>query len=184
MKGERNLNLEEKTVSKHYIYNGKIINLRVDDALLPNGNAAKREVVEHPGGVGVLALDSDKNVFLVRQFRYPYSETVLEIPAGKKEHGEDPLVCGKRELKEETGLTAKNYISLGKIYPTPGYTNEVIDIFLATDLSYGEKCPDEDEFLNVEKLPFNELLKLVEENKISDSKTQIAVLKTARVLRI
>ena len=172
------MNLEEKQLSKEYLYNGKIINLRLDEALLPNGNTALREVVEHPGGVCVAALTDNDEVLLVRQFRYPYSEIILEIPAGKRDHqGESPLECGMRELKEETGATAKNFFSLGELYPTPGYVDEVIFMYGATDLTFGDTCPDEDEFLSIEKIPLDTLVDKIMSGEIKDAKTQAAILK-------
>ena len=144
------MKLEETTVEKKYIYKGKIINLRCDDALLPNGKPCIREVVEHPGGVCIAALTDDNELMFVRQFRYPYMEVILELPAGKLERGEDPLESGKRELLEEIGCTADEYINLGKFYPTCGYVDEIIYLYLAKGLSFGEQKLDEDEFLNFE----------------------------------
>ncbi len=175
------MNLTEKCLSQKYIFNGRIINLRVDDITLPNGDPALREVVEHPGGVGVLALDENYNVVCVRQYRYPYSEVTLEIPAGKKDKGEEPLKCGVRELKEETGITAEQFISLGRVYPTPGYVNEVIHLFLATGLKKGEARPDEDEFVETELIPLDSLVDMCMNDEIADAKTQIAVLKAAHL---
>lgn len=172
------MNLEEKQISKEYIYKGKIINLRKDNALLPNGNTAIREVVEHPGGVCVAALTDNDEVLFVRQFRYPYNETVLEIPAGKRDSSdEEPLLCGMRELKEETGATAQKFIPLGQLYPTPGYCGEVIWLYAATSLSFGEQKLDEDEFLAVEKIPLEKAVDMILKGEIKDSKTQVAVLK-------
>ena len=111
------MDLTEKTVSQEYPYKGRIINMRVDQILLPNGQPASREVVEHPGGVCIAALTEDNEVLFVRQFRYPYHQVILEVPAGKRSPGEDPLECGKRELREETGASAEEYISLGTLYP-------------------------------------------------------------------
>ena len=153
------MDLTEKAINKEYIFKGRIINLRVDDALLPNGATAKREIVEHNGGISIVPLDDEGNVYLVEQFRYPYSEVVLEIPAGKRDGNEEPLEGGKRELKEEIGATAQNYEFLGELYPTPGYCGEIIYMYLATGLTFGESCPDEDEFLNVKKLPLKRLWK-------------------------
>ncbi len=167
---------EEKTLNKNYIYNGKIINLRVDDALLPNGKNAKREVVEHPGGVCVAALTKEKELLLVKQFRYPYSKEILEIPAGKREENEDPVCCGMRELEEETGAVCKNLEFLGQIYPTPGYTNEIIYMYFAKDVSFLDAHPDDDEFVEVIKMPFEQALQMVISNEIKDAKTQIAIL--------
>lgn len=171
------MNLEEKTLSQKYLYNGKIIKLRTDTALLPNGRNALREIVEHPGGVGVAALTENDELILVRQFRYPYQQLLLEIPAGKNDLGENPLVCGKRELKEETGITAESFVYLGELYPTPGYCDEVIHIFAARKLSFGECSPDPDEFVEYEKLPFEKAVNLVMSGKIKDAKTQLAILK-------
>lgn len=172
------MNLEEKQLKAEYIYKGKIINLRRDEALLPNGNKALREVIEHPGGVCVAALTDNDEVLMVKQFRYPYSEVVLEIPAGKRDHkGEDPLECGIRELKEETGATAKNFFFLGELYPSPGYVGEIIWMYGATELSFGETCPDEDEFLDVEKIPLDVLVDRIMSGEIKDAKTQAAVMK-------
>lgn len=172
------MNFEEKQLKEEYLYKGKIINLRRDEALLPDGSTAIREVVEHPGGVCVAALDENDNLLFVRQFRYPYMETTLEIPAGKRDKGgEDPLLCGKRELREETGAVAKNYISLGELYPTPGYCGEIIYMYAATDLTFGECDPDDDEFLAVERIPLEKAVEMVLSGEIKDAKTQTAVLK-------
>ena len=171
------MKLTEKTISASYIFKGRIINLRVDKAELPNGNIADREVVEHPGGVCVAALTEDDCLLFVRQFRYPYGEELLELPAGKRDPGEEPLATGKRELKEETGCTAKHFRSLGRVYPTPGYIDEVIYLYLATDLTQGKTNPDEDEFLEIEKIPLTDAVRMVMEDTFTDAKTQIAVLK-------
>lgn len=172
------MNLEEKQLSAEYMYKGKIISLRRDKALLPNGNTATREVVEHNGGVCVAALTDNDEVLFVRQFRYPYMEIIPEIPAGKRDKAdEDPLECGIRELKEETGATAEKFIPLGKLYPSPGYCGEIIWMYAATGLSYGEQNPDDDEFLTVEKIPLNKAVEMILSGEITDAKTQAAVLK-------
>ena len=172
------MNLEEKQISAEYMYKGKIINLRRDTALLPNGNTATREVVEHNGGVCVAALTDNYEVLFVRQFRYPYMEIIPEIPAGKRDKAdEDPLKCGIRELKEETGATAEKFIPLGKLYPSPGYCGEIIWMYAATGLSYGEQNPDDDEFLTVEKIPLDKAVEMILSGEITDAKTQAAVLK-------
>ncbi len=172
------MNLEEKQLKAEYLYKGKIINLRRDEALLPNGATALREVVEHPGGVCVAALTDNNEILMVKQFRYPYSEVILEIPAGKRDHkDEDPLECGIRELKEETGATAQNIFFLGELYPSPGYVGEIIWMYGATDLSFGDTCPDEDEFLSLEKIPLDEVVDKIMSGEIKDAKTQAAVLK-------
>lgn len=171
------MNLTEKPVSQKYIYNGQIINLRVDQVLLPNDNTASREVIEHPGGVCVAAVTENDELLLVRQFRYPYMEEILEIPAGKKDRGEDPLTCGIRELKEETGATAENFFYLGELYPTPGYCGEIIHLYGASELSFGDNNPDDDEFLECIKLPFEKVVEMILSGEIKDAKTQAAVLK-------
>lgn len=172
------MNLEEKQLKAEYIYKGRIIKVRKDEALLPNGATALREVIEHPGGVCVAALTEDNEVLMVRQFRYPYSEVVLEIPAGKRDSvDEDPFECGKRELKEETGATASNFIPLGELYPSPGYCGEIIWLYAASGLSFGEQNTDEDEFLEVEKIPLEKAVEMIMKGEIKDAKTQAAVLK-------
>lgn len=171
------MDLFEKQLSSEYFFKGKIINMRRDVALLPDGNEAFREVVEHPGGVCVAALTDNDEVLFVRQFRYPYSQEVLEIPAGKRDRGEEPIVCGKRELVEETGATASNFFSLGTLYPTPGYTDEVIFMYGATGLSFGEAKPDEDEFLTLEKIPLERAVEMVMDGSLPDAKTQTCILK-------
>ena len=172
------MNLKEKQINAEYLYKGKIINLRKDTALLPNGKTALREVVEHPGGVCVAALTDDNEVLLVKQFRYPYSETILEIPAGKRDSkDENPLDCGIRELREETGAIAQNIFPLGELYPTPGYCGEIIWLFGATGLTFGDNDLDEDEFLEVEKIPIEKAVEMIMTGKIKDAKTQSAILK-------
>lgn len=172
------MHLEEKQLSKEYIYEGRVIKLRRDIALLPNGNEATREVIEHNGGVCVAALTDNNEVLMVKQFRYPYSEVIMEIPAGKRDSkDEDPLECGIRELEEETGAKAENFIFLGELYPTPGYCGEVIWMYAATGLTFGEQHTDEDEFLTVEKLPLEKAVDMILSGEIKDSKTQAAILK-------
>ncbi len=172
------MNLMEKPLSAEYIYKGKIINVRRDEAELPNGATAFREVIEHPGGVCVAALTDNNEVLFVRQYRYPYGEVILEIPAGKRDRrDEEPLLCGKRELREETGAEAERFIFLGELYPTPGYCGEVIYMYAATGLTYKEQALDEDEFLSVEKIPLECAVDMVMSGELKDAKTQAAVLK-------
>lgn len=172
------MNLTEKQITSEYKFKGRIINLRQDTALLPNGTTATREVVEHNGGVCVAALTDNNEVLFVRQFRYPYMEEVLEIPAGKRDNTtETPFNCGVRELKEETGATAKNFFPLGELYPTPGYCGEIIWMYGATELSFGEQNTDEDEFLEVERIPLDKAVEMILSGEIKDAKTQAAVLK-------
>lgn len=170
--------LTETELNQNAVYSGKILNLRVDDVLLPNGNVAKREYVEHRGGASVLAVDDDGYAYLVRQFRYPYREILTEIPAGKLEKGEAPEETARRELEEETGLTG-DIVPYGLIYPTPGYTDERLYVFLAKNLTKRSEHLDEDEFLDVVKMPVKELLNKVNNGEIKDGKTCYAVLKYA-----
>lgn len=158
-------------------YNGLIINARLDRVVLQNGEHSLREVVEHPGGVTVLPMDENGYVYCVRQYRYPIGEHLLEVPAGKLEKGENPLDCAVRELSEETGITADEFYDLGKIYPSPGYCKETLYIYLARGLRFGEAHPDENEFLDVEKIHIDELYRMVMANELVDAKTVIAVLK-------
>ena len=171
------MTLDEKTVKKNYVYNGRIINVRRDDAELPNGKPCIREVIEHSGGVCVAALTDNDELLFVRQFRYPYMEVIPELPAGKLEKGEDPFESGKRELEEETGCVADNYFDLGKFYPSPGYCGEIIHLYAAKGLTYTKQNLDEDEFLSVEKIPLEKAVEMVMSNEIKDGKSQAAILK-------
>ncbi len=168
------MDLQEKTVSRNYLYRGKIVNLRCDDALLPDGKPCKREVVEHPGGAAVLCVRGGK-VALVRQFRYAYGEELLEIPAGKLCPGEDPSEAAGRELEEETGLVAEKLVPLTTLYPTPGYTNEKIYLFEADGIREGRQHLDEDEFLGVVFLPLGEVKERILRGEIKDAKTIAAL---------
>ncbi len=169
--------LNETTLDSTMIFDGRIIRVEQDTVLLEDGTKASREVVRHPGGVCVLALTDADEVLFVKQFRYPHAAVTMEIPAGKLEYGEDPETCGRRELREECGCTAGEFTYLGKLYPTPAYDSEVIHMFLAKALEYSAQSLDEDEFLDVEKIPFREALQMVLDDKYPDAKTQIAILK-------
>lgn len=172
------MNLSEKQLSKKYIFKGRVINLRQDNALLPNGKTAVREVIEHNGGVCVAALTDNDEILMVRQFRYPYFEVIPEIPAGKRDSkDEDPLECGMRELREETGAVAERFIPLGELYPTPGYCGEIIWMYAATGLTFGNQDTDEDEFLTVERVPLKKAVEMIMNGEIKDAKTQAAILK-------
>ena len=177
------MHLEEKTISVEQIYNGKIIDVTREKVLLENKSEAYREVVHHSGGVCILPINDKGEVLFVRQFRYPFKEVLLEIPAGKRENGEDPKECGLRELKEEVGAEAKNITYLGKLYPTVAYDTEVIYMYMAQDLSFGEQKLDEDEFLDIVKIPLDKAYKMVLNDEIPDAKTQIAILKARKMLQ-
>lgn len=170
------MELIEKIVESDYKYKGKIINVRKDIVKLPDDNTSTREVVEHPGGVCIIAITDDSNVLLVKQFRAGPRTVLLELPAGKLEYGEDPKECGKRELTEETGYVANKFEKIGEYYLSPGYANEKIYIYLAQDLSYANVNPDADEFLEIVKMPFTRLDEMVKNNEITDAKTVIGVM--------
>lgn len=170
------MNLTETTVEKRYVYEGKILKVRCDAARLPDGKLCVREMVEHPGGAAVLA-ECDGKIAFVRQFRYPYGEEILELPAGKLEKGEAPVRTVERELSEETGLVADRFVPMGELYPTPGYTNEKLYLFKAEGVHRGECHPDEDEFLSAEWLTPAEALGMVRDGSIKDAKTVVLLLK-------
>ena len=176
------MDFTEKTVSSKDIYRGRIIHVKEDIVALPGGELAGRELVLHNGGVGVIAVDEDKNVLMVRQYRKPYDEMVLEVPAGKLEKGEDPKAAGLRELSEETGFSADKVEYIGKYYPTPGYCSEIISLYLAQDLSYTGQNLAPDEFVEVERIPLSTLVEMVMNNEIFDAKTAIAILKADKII--
>ena len=170
--------LLEKTIDSKLIFNGKVLRLHHDTVSLPDKTTAKREYCRHNGGVGVLPITDDGNIILVRQFRYPHASLTLEIPAGKLEAKDaDVYASAVRELREETGATSDNIKYLGEIYPSPAIMDEIIHLFLATDLQFGETDLDDDEFLECEKIPFTDALNMVMSGEIKDAKTQIAILK-------
>lgn len=176
------MDFTEKMLTSAYKFEGHIMKARVDTVRLPNGKEAYREVCEHVGGVGVLPVDENGNVILVRQFRYPYEKIMLEIPAGKIDHGpEGHLTCGIRELREETGFTADRMIYMGEMYPSPGFLTEVLHLYCALDLHSGTCDPDEDEFVETVSMPFAQLEEQIASGQICDGKTIAAVCK-ARLL--
>ena len=171
------MDLTEKTLSQKTVYNGRIINLRVDEIELPNGEKSTREVIEHNGGACIVAITDNDEVLLVKQYRYAYGKVVTEIPAGKIEKGEDPLDCASRELVEETGYSAKNIELLCETYPSPGYCGEVIYIYMASELTKGNQHLDEDEFLDVIKIPLKEAYDMIVRGELHDSKTITGILR-------
>lgn len=178
------MELTEKTLSSERIFDGVILHVRRDEVELPGGGRSFREVVDHPGGVCVLALDAQGQALLVSQYRYPYGRVLREVPAGKLEYGEDPRAAALRELREETGAVPGEFRPLGELYPSPGYCGEIIRMYLARDLTFGETDLDEDEFLNVERVPFGELVDQVLAGEIRDAKTIAAVLKAKLLLNL
>lgn len=167
----------EKTLETREQFRGKIFRVTRDVVELENGNTSFREILHHNGGAGVVAMTADQEIYMVRQFRYAFSQELLEIPAGKLEQGEDPKEAALRELQEECGLAADNVIDLGPIYPTVGYDTEVIYTYLATDLHEVDVCPDEDEFITLEKWPLKTLVDKIMTGEIRDGKTVAALLK-------
>ena len=169
------MEFEEKTAVKNVVYKGKIINLRKDDVILPNGKPAVREVIEHSGGCSVLA-EKDGKILLVRQFRYPYKEVIWEIPAGKINAGETPDETAARELEEECGYRAEKVVKLFEVYPSPAYTDEIIRIYRAEGLVKSKTHLDEDEFLSAVWVEKSEIKKMIGDGEIKDGKTLIALL--------
>jgi ADP-ribose pyrophosphatase len=165
----------ERTVSSELLHKGRVVSVYRDKAELENGAIVNREVVRHSGGVAVLAIHED-NVLFVRQFRYPFAENLYEIPAGKLEQGEAPAACGLRELKEETGFRAGKISPLGVIYPSPGYIDERLHIFLASELTYEGQNLDENEFLTNIKIPYEKAIEMCLSGEIKDAKTMTGLL--------
>ena len=176
------MDMTEKTLASREVYRGRIIRVREDTVLLPNGKEGRREVVEHPGGVGILALDGD-DVLLVRQYRYAFSRVLTEIPAGKREPGEEPSVTARRELKEEIGAEAEKWTELGTLIASPGCYGETLYLYLAQELTFGATHPDEDEFLEVLRLPFDEAVARCMSGQLTDAKTVAALLKAKILLK-
>jgi len=172
----------EKQLEARTLYKGMIVNVRRDLAELQNGSRVQREIVEHPGGVGIIPVTRDNKVLMVRQYRYPMEEELLEIPAGKLDAGESPLECAARELSEETGCTAGKYVDMGAIYPSPGFCRETLYLYLALDLRRGEMHLDENELLSVEPFGIDELIEKIMANELPDAKTIIGVLKAKKYL--
>lgn len=171
------LNLDEIQLEREVLYDGKILRLERDRVKLPNGNTAWREICRHPGGVCVLAVTPQGEVLFVRQFRYAYGTTLLELPAGELEPGEEPLPAALRELEEETGYQAAKLHYMGEMYPTPGCMDEVLHLYYGDDLQKTQAHPDEDEFLELVKIPLEQALEMVFAGELPDAKTQLALLR-------
>ena len=161
---------EEKTISTEVIYDGKVVNLTKDEVLCPNGEKSIREVINHRGGVCILGF-VDNKVIIEKQFRYSYKEEIYELPAGKLEKGENPLEAAIREFEEETGYKPLEMISLGSLYPSCGYTNEIIYLYYAKRITLGKRHLDSDEMIDIELLPLEEIIKMIDQNIIKDAKT-------------
>ena len=169
------MNFEEKQIDHKTVYDGKILTLSVDEVLLPDGSRSSREYVRHSGGAAVLLADNNR-ILLVKQFRYAYGKEIYEIPAGKINKGEDSAVAAARELEEETGYRAK-LVHAFDVYPSPGYTDEIIHIYFAKNCEYVGRKPDEGEFLTCEFVQIDKVLKMIESGEICDAKTVAAVYK-------
>ncbi|WP_408006611.1 NUDIX domain-containing protein [Pseudalkalibacillus sp. A8] len=167
--------LEEKTIDSKVIYNGRIIDLHLEEVELPDGRTSQREVVKHPGAVAILAITSENKIVLVRQYRKPLNREIIEIPAGKLEKGEDPEVCALRELEEETGYRSKELTYLQSFYTSPGFADELIHIFFTDQLEQGEVQLDQDEFVERMEVTLEEAIRLVNTQDIYDAKTAFAI---------
>lgn len=170
--------LIEKKISSEDIFSGNIVHLFKDTVELSNGTTATREYVKHPGAVCIVPLTDDWNVIAERQFRYPHNKIIYEIPAGKIDMGENPLNAAKRELSEETGYKAKDFIYLGELYTSPAILDEIIYMYAATGLTKEEQHTDDDEFIDIIEISLENMVKLIMDGKIPDAKTQAAVLRT------
>ncbi len=177
------MHLEEKTLESNLKFKGCILEVYQDTVMLENEKSATRDVIRHPGGVCIVALTENNEVYFVKQYRYPHKKALLEIPAGKLEWGENHFECGKRELREETGFTADEFTYLGCLFPTPAYDTEVIHMYLAKGLHKAAQDLDDDEFLEVMTIPLDEAVKMVMNNEIEDAKTQLALLKASILLK-
>jgi len=176
------MELTEKNIDSREIFKGRIIRVRLDTVRLPNGKEGIREVVEHPGGVAILAIDSEERVLLVRQYRYPFERVMTEVPAGKREPGEPPFITAQRELQEEVGATADTWTELGTLIPSPGCYGETLYLYMAQDLHFGATHPDEDEFLEPLRVPLDEAVRQCMDGTLTDAKTVAAILK-GKILR-
>ena len=176
------MEFKEEMVSQETVYEGVIVNVRRDKARLMDGRITNREVVEHPGGVAVFAMDDQGRVALVRQYRYPMGEDTLELPAGKLEPGEDPRDSGLRELAEETGLVPGTFEDMGCLYSSPGILAERIYLYFAKNLTQGPTHPDDGEFVETVWLPYQDLVDKARRGEIKDGKTLVGILKASFLL--
>ncbi|OIK09481.1 ADP-ribose pyrophosphatase [Bacillus sp. MUM 116] len=170
-------NLEEKTIHSEEIFSGKVVRLELQEVELPNGKKAKREIIKHPGAVAIIAITDENKIIMVEQYRKALERTIVEIPAGKLEKGEDPAECALRELEEETSYVCECLELLTSFYTSPGFADEIIHVYLAKGLSKKENSAelDEDEFVNIEELTLEEAIQYMKDQKIYDAKTIYAV---------
>jgi len=176
------MDFKEKTLSSEYVFKGKVIDVKRDEVLVSNGHQSLREVVEHTGGVVILAIKDDK-LLTVRQYRYPLQAESIELPAGKLEKGENPDLAAKRELEEETGYIAKEWKSLGYIYTSPGFCDEKLYLYLAKYLTYKRQNPDEDEIIEANEISIKEFLKMIDSGLVNDSKTICAIMRAGKYIK-
>ncbi|MFN8528080.1 MAG: NUDIX hydrolase [Anaerolineae bacterium] len=176
--------MDETILHTEEIYSGKVVHLAVLDVRLQNGKTGKRELIKHAGAVAIVALDEQQNVLLVRQYRIAAGRVLTEIPAGTLNPGEPPLLCAERELQEETGYKPGKLEALGGVFPAPGYTTEFIHLFMATDLTESRLQMDDDEFIEVDRIPLRDAITMIERGEIIDAKSVSGLLKTARRLGI
>ena len=176
--------LAERVTDRQPIYSGRVVKLDLLSVELPNGEMSQREIITHPGAVAIVALDEQKQVLMVRQFRLAANKIMLEIPAGTLEPNEPPMVCAERELQEETGYKPQKLEPLGGIFVAPGYTTEYIHLFIATDLIESRLQMDGDEFIELEKMSLPEALRRIEVGEIDDAKSITALLRVARRLGV
>ncbi|MBP2625583.1 MAG: hydrolase [Firmicutes bacterium] len=169
-------NLEEKILDSKVVFKGNLLTVYCDKVELPNGKEAGREFIRHPGAVAVVPITQEGNIVLVRQYRYPVGKAILEVPAGKLDKGEHPEDCARRELEEETGYVAHTIKRLSSIYTTPGFTDEVIHLYIAEHLTLAKQRPDEDEFLDVEVYTKDQIRLMINDGTINDAKSMLALL--------
>lgn len=174
--------MAEEILRSEYLYRGRVIRLRLDQVRLPTKQIVQREIVEHRGAVAIVALDAQNRVLMVRQYRSGVGRDLLEIPAGTLEEGEDPALCATRELKEETGYHAAHWQPLGHFYSSPGFCSEKMYLFLARDIADGVAAPEEDEFIEIELVPFADALAKIENGGIVDAKTIVGLLRVKSLL--
>lgn len=177
------MNYEEKTIDKKHIYDGSVIKVEALTVELPDGKESKRDLIVHPGASVVIPLNDKGELYMVTQYRKAIEKVSLEIPAGKLDKGENPADCARRELKEETGLDAGNLEHLISVHSTPGFCNEVLHLYIATDLKEGTACADEDEFISCSRVPVAELVNKVLKHEITDAKSIIGILMADKILK-
>lgn len=176
--------LTEKTKSSKEVFNGKLLHIFYDEAVLPNGGISSREWIKHPGASAIVPIFENGDVMMINQFRYPAQQIFLEVPAGKIDKGENPHQTAARELKEETGLTARELHYVGHFFPAIGYADEVIHIYIAMDLSTEIESTDDDEFVQKERIPFQKAIELIHKGEINDGKTICCLLRAQEYLKI